>query len=117
MFEPRFEDSHESIRHLSPDNVSCGLDRNISRAAPSIKRMVKLSPTRGASGSVKVECVRTSGVKRLATFERESEMPDFDVETFVTKLDRMGMKLTAVPLADGKLRVNRWSMLHASEHA
>ena len=44
-------------------------------------------------------------------------MPDFDVETFVTKLDLMGMKLTAVPLADGKLRINRWRMLHASEHA
>jgi len=54
--------------------------------------------------------------KRRATFERESEMPDFDVETFVNKLDRMGMKLTAVPLADGKLRVNRWRMLNASEH-
>jgi hypothetical protein len=50
-------------------------------------------------------------------FERESEMPDFDVETFVTKLDFMGMKLTAVPLADGKLRINRWRTLHASEHA
>src|SRR5712671_1219769 len=44
-------------------------------------------------------------------------MPDFDVEAFITKLDRMGMKLTAVPLADGKLRVNRWCMLSASEHA
>ena len=44
-------------------------------------------------------------------------MPDFDVETFITKLDRMGMKLTAVPLADGKLRVNRWCMLNAAEHA
>jgi hypothetical protein len=29
----------------------------------------------------------------------------------------MGMKLTAVPLADGKLRVNRWCMLNAAEHA
>src|SRR6266849_2895677 len=44
-------------------------------------------------------------------------MPDFDVEAFITKLDRMGMKLTAVPLADGKLRVNRWCMLNATEHA
>jgi len=44
-------------------------------------------------------------------------MPDFDVETFITKLDSMGMKLTAVPLADGKLRVNRWCMLNAAEHA
>jgi hypothetical protein len=44
-------------------------------------------------------------------------MPDFDVEAFITKLDRMGMKLTAVPLADGKLRVSRWYMLNATEHA
>src|SRR5258705_4171847 len=44
-------------------------------------------------------------------------MPDFDVEAFIAKLDRMGMKLTAVALADGKLRVNRWCMLNAAEHA
>ena len=44
-------------------------------------------------------------------------MPDFDVEAFITSLDRMGMKLTAVPLADGKLRVNRWCMLNAAEHS
>lgn len=44
-------------------------------------------------------------------------MADFDVEAFVSKLDRMGVKLTAIPLADGKLRVNRWCMLNATEHA
>jgi len=44
-------------------------------------------------------------------------MPDFDVEAFITKLDGMGMKLTAVPLANGKLRVSRWCMLNATEHA
>jgi hypothetical protein len=44
-------------------------------------------------------------------------MPDFDVEAFVTELDRMGVKLTAIPLADGKLRVNRWCMLTATEYA
>jgi hypothetical protein len=44
-------------------------------------------------------------------------MPDFDVEGFITELDRMGVKLTAIPLADGKLRVNRWCMLSATEHA
>ncbi len=44
-------------------------------------------------------------------------MPDFDIEAFIAELDRMGVKLTAIPLADGKLRVNRWCMLHASEHA
>lgn len=43
-------------------------------------------------------------------------MPDFDAEAFITKLDRMGMKLTAVPLADGKLRINRWRMLDACDH-
>lgn len=44
-------------------------------------------------------------------------MPDFDVEAFIAELDRMGVKLTAIPLADGKLRVNRWCMLSATEHA
>jgi hypothetical protein len=44
-------------------------------------------------------------------------MTDFDVEAFITQLDRMGVKLTAIPLADGKLRVNRWCMLNATEHA
>ena len=43
-------------------------------------------------------------------------MPDFDVEAFVARLDRMGLKLTSVPLADGKLRINRWRMLNAGEH-
>src|ERR1700680_2813817 len=40
-------------------------------------------------------------------------MPEFDVEAFVANLERMGVKLTAVPLADGKTRINRWRMLHA----
>src|SRR5215470_16225841 len=44
-------------------------------------------------------------------------MPDFDVEAFIAKLDHLGMKLTAVALADGKLRVNRWCMMNAAEHA
>ena len=44
-------------------------------------------------------------------------MSEFDVEAFVARLDRMGMKLTAVPLADGKLRINRWRMMHSVEHA
>jgi hypothetical protein len=43
-------------------------------------------------------------------------MPDFDVEAFITKLDRMGMKLSAIPLADGRFRVSRWCMLNANEH-
>jgi hypothetical protein len=53
----------------------------------------------------------------FATLGRTDEMPDFDVEAFVTELDRMGVKLTAIPLADGKLRVNRWWMLNATEYA
>ena len=44
-------------------------------------------------------------------------MPEFDVEAFVVNLERMGVKLTAVPLADGKTRINRWRMLHAVDHA
>jgi hypothetical protein len=46
----------------------------------------------------------------------DSEMPDFDVEAFIAKLDRMGMKLTVVPLADGRFRVSRWCMMNANEH-
>jgi hypothetical protein len=44
-------------------------------------------------------------------------MADFDVEAFVTRLDGMGMKLTAIPLADGRFRVSRWCMMRANEHA
>jgi hypothetical protein len=40
-------------------------------------------------------------------------MPDFDVEAFVAKLESLGVKLTAVPLADGRMRINRWRMPHA----
>jgi len=43
-------------------------------------------------------------------------MAEFDVAAFVAKLERMGVRLTAVPLADGKLRINRWRMLHAAEN-
>ena len=41
---------------------------------------------------------------------------DFDVEGFVAKMERMGLKMTAVRLADGKYRVNRWRMPDAVEH-
>jgi hypothetical protein len=44
-------------------------------------------------------------------------MPDFDVEGFVADMDLLGVKLTAVPLADGKYLVNRWRMSGAFEHA
>jgi hypothetical protein len=43
-------------------------------------------------------------------------MSGFDVEAFVAKLDGMGLKLTAVPLADGRYRLNRWRTMQAVEH-
>jgi hypothetical protein len=43
-------------------------------------------------------------------------MIEFDVVAFVAKMDRMGLKLTAVPLADGKFRVNRWRTMEAVQH-
>jgi hypothetical protein len=55
--------------------------------------------------------------RHVAKFEVETEMPEFDVEEFVAKMDRLGLKLTAVPLADGKYRVNRWRMSEAVENA
>jgi hypothetical protein len=44
------------------------------------------------------------------------DMNAFDVESFVAEMDRMGVKLTAVPLADGTVRVNRWRTMQAVEH-
>ena len=44
-------------------------------------------------------------------------MPDFDVEAFIAELDRLGMKLTALELADGTFKVYRWRMGGAREHA
>jgi hypothetical protein len=35
-------------------------------------------------------------------------MPDFDPEGFVAAIERLGLVLTAVPLADGSVRLNRW---------
>jgi hypothetical protein len=55
--------------------------------------------------------------RRARKHSGNSEKPDFDVEAFIDKLDSMGMKLTAIPLADGKLRVSRWCMMKANEHA
>jgi hypothetical protein len=43
-------------------------------------------------------------------------MLEFDIEAFVAKMDRMGLKLTAVPLADGKYRLNRWRTMDALAH-
>jgi hypothetical protein len=44
-------------------------------------------------------------------------MPDFDMETFIAELDRLGMKLTALKLADGTFKVYRWRMDGATENA
>lgn len=43
-------------------------------------------------------------------------MNAFDVKSFVAEMDRMGVKLQAVPLADGTVRVNRWRTMSAVEH-
>jgi hypothetical protein len=43
-------------------------------------------------------------------------MSEFDVEAFITELERLGLKLTAIRLPDGSYRVNRWRMLEAIEH-
>jgi hypothetical protein len=40
-------------------------------------------------------------------------MREFDVEAFVARMDGAGLKLTAVRLADGQYRVNRWRMPNA----
>jgi hypothetical protein len=56
-------------------------------------------------------------VLRRAVGDRAKEMQEFDVAAFVSKLDHMGLKLSTIPLADGKLRVNRWRTLKATEHA
>jgi hypothetical protein len=52
----------------------------------------------------------------VAQWQARVEMFEFDIETFVSKMDRMGLKLTAVPLADGKYRLNRWRTMQAFEH-
>ncbi len=43
-------------------------------------------------------------------------MLEFDIAAFVAKMDGMGLKLTAVPLADGKYRLNRWRTMQAFQH-
>jgi hypothetical protein len=35
-------------------------------------------------------------------------VPDFDPEGFVAAVERLGLLLTAVRLADGTVRLNRW---------
>ena len=43
-------------------------------------------------------------------------MSEFDVDAFITELERLGLTLTAIRLPDGSYRVNRWRMLEAAEH-
>ena len=42
-------------------------------------------------------------------------MAEFDVEAFVAHLQGMGMKLSAIPLADGSFRIGRWRMVNAAD--
>jgi hypothetical protein len=44
-------------------------------------------------------------------------MPDFDAEGFVAAVERLRLLLTAVPLADGSVRLNRWRTPDAVIHA
>jgi hypothetical protein len=44
-------------------------------------------------------------------------MPEFDAEAFGSELTGLGMKLTAVPLADGTIKIYRWRMTGAFENA
>jgi len=44
-------------------------------------------------------------------------MPEFDIEAFIAELERKGMRLTALQLADGTFKVYRWRMHGAREHA
>jgi hypothetical protein len=52
----------------------------------------------------------------VAQWQARVRMFEFDIETFVAKLDLMGLKLTVVPLADGKYRLNQWRTMQALEH-
>lgn len=53
---------------------------------------------------------------RVAEQQWGGDMNAFDAESFVAEMDRMGVMLTAVPLADGTVRVNRWRTMNAVEH-
>jgi len=44
-------------------------------------------------------------------------MSEFNVEEFVATIERLGLILAAVPLADGRVRLNRWRMPNAAIHA
>jgi hypothetical protein len=40
-------------------------------------------------------------------------MSEFDPGAFTRELERMGLRLTTIQLADGKYRINRWRMINA----
>jgi hypothetical protein len=44
-------------------------------------------------------------------------MQEFDVDAFITEVERLGLKLTATRLLDGTYRVNRWRMPDAISNA
>jgi hypothetical protein len=44
-------------------------------------------------------------------------MSEIDIDAFITELERLGVKLSTIRLADGTYRVNRWRTLDASAHA
>jgi len=44
-------------------------------------------------------------------------MDDFNVGDFVATIESLGLKLGAVPLADGTVRLTRWRMPHAVANA
>jgi hypothetical protein len=44
-------------------------------------------------------------------------MGEFNVDDFVATMERLGLILAAVPLADGKVRLNRWRMPVATTNA
>jgi hypothetical protein len=46
-----------------------------------------------------------------------SDMPEFDIDAFITEVERLGLKLTATRLLDGTYRVNRWRMPDAITNA
>jgi hypothetical protein len=46
-----------------------------------------------------------------------SDMPEFDIDAFITEVERLGLKLSATRLLDGSYRVNRWRMPDAISNA
>jgi hypothetical protein len=58
---------------------------------------------------------RTFRLLRLCCAFRS--MSEFDIDAFITELERLGVKLTTIRLPDGTYRVNRWRMPDAIMHA